>query len=447
MGEPKRLLVVTYHFPPSNVTGTFRLLGFVRHLERLGWRSTVVTVRDPEGDPKDPELIARIPATTIVVRTASPDVLKRLAALVPRTRAKGVRSGATESSPPARSAVDYLSRLLVTPDSKIGWIPFAARAGIRAGRDVRPHAILSSGPPWSAHRAALRIARRLRVPWAADFRDPWATSPFVEIPYPSLRRRNERLEAEVVREARLVLCNTDALEQNFRERYPAEPRDKFLTLTNGYDPEDFDGLVPTRPAPGKLRLLHPGVLYGKRNPRGLLTALGQIRDRDPDVARALDFRFVGFLREERFDMEQVAVEWGLEGIVSGQGSVGHREALSLMRGADALLVLGLAGGEPESQVPAKVYEYVGADRFILSLSHPQGAIARILAQSGRPHRVVGFDDVAGIRAAILELHERWKCGELRARDDADWKPPVTPFTRAALTARLAAALDSIITPA
>jgi glycosyl transferase family 4 len=447
MAEPRRLLVVTYHFPPSNVTGTFRLLGFVRHLEALGWTSTVVTVRHPEGDPTDPALLARIPASTTVVRTPAPDVLKRLVALVPRGRPKTARPAvpAGEAPPPARGAVDWMSRLLVTPDPKIGWIPFAARAAIRAGRASPPHAILSSGPPWSAHRAALRAARRLRAPWAADFRDPWATSPFVEIPYPSLRRRNERLEAEVVREARLVLCNTDALERSFRDRYPGEPRDKFLVLTNGYDPEEFDGVEPARPEPGKMRLLHPGVLYGKRDPRGLLAALCELRDGEPEVARALDVRFVGFLREERFDMERVAAEWGLEGIVHGQGSVGHREALALMRGSDALLVLGLAGGEPESQVPAKVYEYFGADRFILSLSHPDGAIARILAQGGRPHRVVPFDDVAAIRAAIVDLHARWKRGELRAPDAATWKAPVTPFTRRALAERLARSLESIVT--
>lgn len=444
----KRLLIVTYHFPPSNVTGTFRLLGFIRHLDRLGWRCAVVTVRDPKGDPTDPSLLERVPAGTSVVRTSAPDLLKLATGVLPRARGRRAPpSGSRDSEAKAlddRSPLDYLSRLLVTPDPKIGWIPFAARATLALARSFKPQALLSSGPPWSAHRAALRVSRRLGLPWVADFRDPWAVSPFVEIPYPSLERRNARLEAEVVREASLVLCNTEPLEESFRRRYPAEPGSKFVTLTNGYDPEDFDGVKPVGNDAGKMRLLHAGVLYGKRDPRGLLDALVAIRDRHPEVARETEALFVGFLREERFDMEDVAAAWGLTGIVRGIGNLGHRDALSLMLGAEALLVLGLTGGAPEAQVPAKVYEYFGAGRFILSLSHPDGAIAHILARSGRPHRVVPFDDAEAIRRAIVDLHARFLRGDLRADGaGAAEVAPVAEFTRAALAARLAASIETL----
>ena len=134
----RRLLLLTYHFPPSSASGTFRMLGFARHLPRYGWQTVVVAPPSLPWEPDDPELLRQVPPETVIFP-------------VPYRRGS------------------LLQRL--APFSV--WLPKALAAGRIAIREYRPEAVLTSGPPHQVHLLGLALSRRHRLPWVADFRDPW----------------------------------------------------------------------------------------------------------------------------------------------------------------------------------------------------------------------------------------------------------------------------------
>src|SRR5262245_58863134 len=138
------VLVLTYYFPPLAASGSYRLLGFARHLPRFGWRVAVVSPAELPWESLDPALEGRVPPETIVYRVPYPRWPRLLRRFLP---------GAL-------------------------WLPAARRAAGRAVRELRPDVVLTSGPPHWAHLLGLSLKRRYRLPWVADFRDPWASIPF-----------------------------------------------------------------------------------------------------------------------------------------------------------------------------------------------------------------------------------------------------------------------------
>lgn len=399
-GQPT-LLIVTYHFPPSAASGTFRTLGFVQHLPAAGWRAVVVAPPAIPWEPADPKLADRIPPQTVVRYVPYPGgrVLNPYRRLV----------GAFEA-----------------------WLAPAAWACLRAVRRERPAAVLTSGPPHCVHWLGRQLKRWSGLPWVADFRDPWMAN--------DLDRKTKRGKAAargeraVMAHADLVLANAPGAAAGFRTAYP-EYRDKVAVLTNGFDPPAE--AVPPPAADGPVRVLHAGELYAGRDPRPYLDALAALRaDGGPDVRTCLIGRAAP-KADAGFDLGDEVRARRLADAVEVRGQVPYAEALAEMRRTDVQLLLDTPGRT--TGVPAKLYEYFGANRPVLALAEPDGDTAAVLRGSGILHRVAPPRDVPAIRRAVAELADAVRAGRPAVTDPA----ALGRFTRAALAGELAAHLNRI----
>ena len=165
----RRILMLAYFFPPLGGAGVQRSLKFARYLPAEGWDPTVVTVRSQDYWMADATLAAEIGATTEVIRTASFTGLTLLRRLTPRHSGG---SGAPRRSTRTIGRLRALSGWVLVPDSYVGWTPYAWRAALEAHRRRPFDAIYTTSSPDSAHLAGRTLARRLGLPWVADFRDP-----------------------------------------------------------------------------------------------------------------------------------------------------------------------------------------------------------------------------------------------------------------------------------
>lgn len=391
------VVLFSYFFPPGRQVGGLRPARVAESLVAAGYRVTVITARLPE-ETAD----WRVPDGNLRVRTVKPwpttrDVVRRMKQWLTGARSTtGQPEPAAETESPARSRVPWWKRYLYSfiwlPDDRTGYIMpalHAARSLRREGIDL----IVSSAPPVSVHLAARRFAAVTKLPWIAEFRDPWTSNPWKP---PEARSKmsdaTERYwEKAVLRAATRVVSVTTGIDQGLRKRLPGD-QSKFLVIRNG-----IPTLASRSEDRGKpLRIVYVGTFYLGRDPLPFLRALAEVRRRRRLGPEDLVLDLVGLCRN--FGGRSVETEvaaLGLTDLVFFHDWVPHAQAQELIGSAGLLLLLAM--GQP-TQVPNKLYEYLGTRTPILAIVDPGGESAAMLEQAGG-HYVMG-DDPTWIVAAL-----------------------------------------------
>lgn len=411
-----RWLCIAYAFAPINRSGTHRTLGFVKHLDRLGWDATVLTV-EPGNEPVDGDLMRDVPASTRILRTPWTPLVGRLkdllgmpnsdlqaCGLCPGEHSQFRRTKATGTPRTVGGDLrEWLSRLLMTPDSRIGWIRPAVSAAMRSVREERPDIIYSTAPYMSAHLIAMIVALRSRIPWVADFRDPWRDNAFRSLGFKSLERWDAWLEKRVLRRASQVVCNTVTYEQRLCTRFPFLAG-KCSTILNGFDSDEFEGLNPLPVGgPGDFVFAHAGQFYGPRSPIPYLSALRRVRDQATTTVRKPQLLLIGPDDFQGRSIVEIAREFGVADCVHVLGRLPRAQTLSYLAGSQALLLAGAPGSDGELQVPGKLFEYLALRKPILAGVAASGAAADILRDCDSVARICTPDDPHELANAMLTM--------------------------------------------
>ena len=369
----KKALLIAFHWPPfSGSSGVQRTLKFTKYLREFGWEPIILSA-SPKAYPScSDDLLPEIPAGVIVRRAFALDAGRQLAI---RGRYLGVTA---------------------LPDRWVSWWPAGVIEGLRLIRRHRPDVIWATYPIATAHLIAATLSRMTGVPLVADYRDAMVVADFPEDP--RVRRMFSRIERRVIRAAGAAVFTTPRSRELYRLRYPEVPADKLVCIRNGYDEADFRIIPPAelRPASRRLTLLHSGLLkLNERDPRPFLGAVadllraGTVRAGDVDVV----FRAPG----DEAGHRQIIREFGLEDVVRVEAAVGYEVALREMTRADALLLF--QDAHCNHLVPAKLYEYIRAQRPVLALTDSEGETADLMreAQAGVFVNIASRED---IRAAL-----------------------------------------------
>jgi hypothetical protein len=447
----KNLLVIAYSFPPSSVIGTHRTLAFVKYLERSGWRSSVLCAQNPSFPQKDDDLLAQIPATTRVVRTLDRDLLSWLQPMY--RLVNGSRSGSApppvssdgeEQLTPWRAIKRSEALRLRPPGVSPGWYRSTLRAGRRLVRQQNIEAIYSSGPPWSAHLVALKLAKEFELPWVADFRDQWVADPF-DLPQPprELIERDRVDEARVMQRADFVVCVVDTLREVLRTRYPERRPEEIVTIMNGFDPAILSGIsfAPRAEEDGeaaRLRFLHTGHFYGKRRVEPFLEALNEWLEAEPAMAPRIQVSLLGGLGDYLARIRARVAAAGDSEYVRIEPDTSHHEAVQRQAEATVLLLVGYAGPGSETQMSGKIFEYLAVRRPILALAPPASPVGDVLRASGVKHWIVSPDDHGGLVSALRAIGAAWREGKLAGPQGAS---SLAAFDRSEQTKQLAEVLE------
>ena len=367
------ILLIAYEFPPSPSPQSLRWAYLARYLSERGHRVSVLTI-DLGGESIG---LPALPATVAIDRTFAGPVRGCLAALRNRRLRHAQRGGASDSAAtggePAtprsrqgwKQAVSDLlqgaAAKVIFPDVRGEWLPWARHRLDRMLDTDPPDLVISSHEPATSLQLGLRAKRR-GLPWIADLGDP------VLAPYtpPRWRKRAWRLEREVAETADHILVTTPAAAALLAERHDRHAHVTVVTQGHAGDRPAPAGDRPFDAA--RLELLYTGSFYSFRRPEALLEALREVPAARLNIASvSLPASVIQFARD---CPDQVRV----------LGFLPHERALDLQRQADLLVNIGNA--DP-SQVPGKIYEYLGAGRPILHLGDADDAIARFVADLRR----------------------------------------------------------------
>ena len=391
----KNALIISYLWPPSGAVGAIRPTKLAKVLNLHDWKTVIVPVKERYYEQLS-EASKEQGCNETVIRTmclGNPRLLyvwmkARLFKLRGREKefTASILRGSVESQVPGTDSFLSASRriclsLLYTPDEHQGWLPFAIASSLRLIKRGSIDCIISTGPPFSSHLVGLAVKKLTRVKWIAEFRDPWVGNE----QRPSVLRTNlsnilnQKLEAAVVRNAARVVCVTPAMTEHYRKAYSSLPSDKWVTITNGFDRQDFEDLGSMR-RHEKFTISYLGSLVYERSPTDLFRAVGELIRDQAIPGRDIAIKLIGKCRyAEGRAVEEMAAEQGIKDIVEVIDSVPRHEALKEMVRAHALLLL---ANEQTLQVPGKAYEYLAAGGKIIAITEEKGATADFIRRVG-----------------------------------------------------------------
>lgn len=391
-----KILLLSYYWPPSAGAGVQRWLKMTKYLVEMGWEVTVYTPSNPEVAHRDEALLADVPEGVEVLQRRAFEPLALVACL------RGRRRGAGESMLRNRGRRGLIARFMVwvranffIPDARALWVAPSVRYLLGWLSEHPVDAVISTGPPHSMHLIARALHQRRAVLWVADFRDPWVNIDYMHhLPLTRrARRKHERLERAVVREASAVVVVTEGM----RAEYAALRGSEVHLIPNGYDPADFVGVAP-KPSDGVFRLLHLGSLNDDRNPSLLWEAIAALRDGGRIRPDELQVHLVGVVGE---GVKASVQAYGVGEYVQLQGYVAHREVPRLLTSATALLLVINSSANSKGILTGKLFEYLASRRPIVCLGPTDGDAAVLLrdTQAG-----VTFSDGSSAQLAsyILE---------------------------------------------
>lgn len=431
----RRVLIVTYYFPPSGGAGVQRVLKWVKYLRDFGIEPVVLTVEAGAYPELDETLVRDVPPGLAVHRTRSLDPFGAYARLTGRSRQDAI-ADATGRISDEEAWTERLARGLranvFLPDARIGWVPFAVREASRLHRAAPFDAVLTSGPPHSAHLVGRALQQRTGLPWIADFRDPWTDIHYNrKLPRTATARRlDAAMERSVLSRASAVTTVSPSLRTLLVSK--VERPDGFChVIYNGFDADDFAAGLPG-PDDEAFVLSYVGTLY--EQPEALWQALARLRRRGE--AERLRVRLVGRVPP---GTPAVLAAHGLDDIVRTVPYVTHDEAIREMASATLLLLTIEAWPHEEIILPGKTFEYLAAGRPVLGLGSGRGDAARLLRETGAG-AMIERDDAEGLAAYLLERYEAWERGAMPGGASPE---VAAPFARRAQTGELADLVERI----
>lgn len=402
----RRVLFVTYYYPPSGGPGVQRSLKFTKYLPQFGWHPTVLTVRPEHASypDLDPDLAAEIPADVDVERTYAWDPYALYARVLQKEKQDVVSVGFLgEAEMNLRQRIARWIRANVfLPDARVGWVPFALRRGDALLWQDRYDAVLTTGPPHSVHLIGLALAHRHRLPWLTDFRDPWTEIDYyADLPMSAPAKAIDTLlERLVLHRATAATVVSEAMQ---RQMQRADGR-AIAVIENGYDPADFEGVSGDISA-DEFVLAHIGNLNEARNPGALWEALARLNARQS--MPKLRLSFVGNVEPA---VLASAARHGFSDLIRTMPYLPHEEAIRRMKSSTMLLLSINRVKGAEGIATGKLYEYVASGRPVLGIGPPAGDAARVLHESGAGV-LFDFDDAEGVAAHLRALYDAWERGE------------------------------------
>lgn len=433
MTQKKSVLIICYNFPPIGGGGVPRPLKMAKYLGEFGWDVHILTVDPAYHVTSDPSLLAQLPASVKIHRAKEKNILPRpqVNPASAKTNVKEQGKDAAEASKPSteadrakptapvaakpsavsqvkRGIINVLKKMkpyLLIPDDQILWYPEAVKVGREVMRREKIDVIFSTSGPVTNHLIGQKLAQEFPCKWVIDFRDPW-TQNMHRSGIAWRDRLEERMEAKVMKAADAVTTVTATFAQNFRKKYGSTIR-RLELIYNGFDREDFVDLQPFLVEPGKFHAVYAGILYQKRNPRLLLRAIKELIDEGLVDRHEIALSFAGVFDYPGYSENADCVkELGLGDVVRVLGNLKHKEALGLMKGANALLLIGDVTPDAGAYIPGKLYEYMGIGNPVLALNMP-GEATEIIEQF-RLGQVANPLDKEAIKQAYLKLYQEWK---------------------------------------
>lgn len=402
----KKLLIIAYNFPPLSGMRSIRWVNFIKHLVRGGYKVDVLTIDPEEGIGNyDRGCSKFIPVGVNVYRTYPGPFHKYTYRHFP-IKINGMtdrRNGVYGNfkiflrkwlKKIHKNTIEHI----FIPDKIVEWLPWGLKMGRKLIKENKYDAIISSAPPFTSNILAYYLKKWAKVPWIADYGDPWSFNPM------SFKWRHlidKKIEKILLEKIDYLIVTTENTLKGFLKYYPFLKPEKLKVISNGYDVEEIENIKPERG--NKFRIVYTGIFYDKiREPYIFFDAIKKLNHIDFEVLIAGDIlpHFIEIAKKKGIDKKIVFI-----------GHQSHNHSISLQKGADVLLLL---LNKSQYQTPGKISEYFGACCPILAVQFDKkNTSAKLIEKYNRG--IVVNNDHKEIAFAIQKMYDFWKEQKLKSQ--------------------------------
>lgn len=397
----KRVLIITYYWPPAGGSGVQRWLKFAKYLPENGWQPVVFCPDNADYTVYDESLAKDIPPEAEIIRAPIFEPYRFFRKITGQKEVIGTGLSSTgEGKSPSwlKKLMIWVRGNLFIPDARMFWIRPSVKRLLKYLEDNPVDSMVSTGPPHSCHLIALGIKKKIsNLRWVADFRDPWSNIDFMQDLNPTVRvlEKHKALEKKVLDATDHVVVVTPTMQKELQA----------LTLTevdlvvNGYDPEDFEAI--DEPLTDIYTLSHVGTMPASRNPDNLWLAIKQAWNNEEINPSNYRVRLIGHVDSS---IKESIIKQGIEEFIEYIDAVDHKTAIRYMKSSYELLLVINNSPNAKGILTGKVFEYLATQRPILAIGPENSDIETLTANI--PHvSYYKYQDLKNIKRHVEQIKE------------------------------------------
>ncbi len=401
----KKVLIITYYWPPAGGAGVQRALKFVKYLPQFGWEPVVLTVKNSDSPVEDMSLLNDIPNGCKIYKTNSLEpfnLYKKITGKKNDEKIPGDILLNDNDSSIKNKIAKWIRLNLFIPDAKVGWKSYAVKKGIEIIRQENIELIFSTSPPQTSALIGRKLAKQTGVKWIADFRDPWLDIVYYQNVKRSIitKKIDAFWENKVIKDADAIVTISKNMSELFRTK---SKNARIEIIPNGYDESDFDQL--DRKKNESFTIAYTGAMSKDRVPYPLLHALNRLVFED-DI-KNIKLNFAGkFCKEFNDEISNN----NLSEFVSIKNFVPHKESTKILQTSDLLLLVIDNVPNNKGFLTGKIFEYMGCRKPIFAIGPTDGDAANII-QETNCGTMVDYDDIDRAYEVLKKMYKEWGEGK------------------------------------
>ncbi len=394
----KKVLIITYHWPPSGGITVLRCLKFVKYLRQFGWEPVVFTVKDANYQYIDFSNEKDIPENIEIHKVAAFEPTKIFKLISGRKKNQPLQN-ITSNSSKKKGFVDFFGMWIrgnfFIPDARAFWIKPSVKYLNNYLKTHQIDAILTDGPPHTNTVIGLKIAQKHAIPWLADFQDPWTQVDYYTQLYIGKRadKKHRRLEQETFNTAAKTTIASDTWKLDL-ESIGAKNVD---VIYYGFDEDEFKNYTPKQAT--DFIFFHGGLLGSDRNPISFIKALSEIIEKHPDLKSKIKIRLAG---EVDVAVQSTFKNYGLEENVEYLGMISRVQILEEYENASHLILPINNALNAAGRIPGKLFEMLRSEKPIIVFGPDEGDVKKIIDKTKRGQSFEYKNEV-GILSFLTDL--------------------------------------------
>lgn len=426
----KKVLIISYYWPPAGGPGVQRWLKFAKYLPSYGVQPIMYVPKNPHYPLKDASLETEVPQGLRVIKKPIWEPYS-ISGIFSKSDTKEISSGiipTQEKQGFLQKAMLFIRGNFFIPDARKFWVNPSVDFLKEFLQEEEITTIITTGPPHSLHLIGMKLKKEIKVKWIADFRDPWTSIGYHEKMklLGVSRKKHQKLEKEVLGQADQILVTSSVTKEEFQGLTDVPVK----VITNGYDIEKIPAVKPDK----AFTISHIGSLLSGRNPQQLWQALGELVREDDEFSQHFKLKIVGAVGQAVISSIK---EQGLEPYLQVEGYISHNEALVMQRQSQVLLLIEIDHEQTRAIIPGKLFEYMVSGRPILAVG-PADSDPEKIIQATNTGSFFRYQDKDKMKMYLRDCYKAYKDGKLKT-----FPIGLQQYSRKNLTKELVQVIDTL----